>query len=923
MLKRIITLFTVIIICLIPAYQAVAGPVFEDILNTMQIDQSLKISGDDAKIITKDRPLGQTFVTGDNVVRICRIALKVAFWHEDWKEDETLVCTLWDSPKKEKLISKLGIPYSRRQWREGITAFSVEADVQPNSKYYFELTVDGGDGKITGIILSKIGIDYPNGQGYEGGKPTDRNLWFETYVKKSYNKDQLYTEFFDNFNLDYPGMEKIRSAVSAKGWETACNEFLIYMESKKDLLPDDLATPKPDPTVDTHLADMVVDQKWPTTEGEIMDLGPDWNYSINWNTSAFDGLTRTGMMKPLAFTYTRTGDEKYARAWNAMLISFFRNVPAPIKSGVIKGNDRSGHVPPAGISAGPIWAAISLSARMHHETFYNRFRNSPLFEPDTRMAWWANLADMANTLERMDTGGNWKTQVTSSFFGFAQKYPEFKKSKKWFSEGFEDIKKNFIDNMYADGPCKEATTNYHGFSLGMFFNTFRDARNMGLDVPKEHMDILERAFEYSMYITQPDWMTPIWGDTNRPMDSAGMIEVGAKYFNRDDMLWVATRGKEGRKPSKTSVEFPISGYYVMRSGWDPDARYLMTRNGFSLSHNHKDQLSVVVNAYGTDLLLDPGIYSYGTPECNVLTQTKMHNTIGVDEKNIPGGEGINKWYTNPGFDYYDGISPGYQDVKDVKHQRNILFMKPDYWVIADRVTGPGEHTASQYWHFAPGTVTLDDDGVARTTNTKGGNIAVLPLIPQGRKSELTKDVYAISWEKVVHDAPVVKYERTGELPQAFCTVLYPYPADKTTDIKAEDLICDDASLGTTALGAKISTSKSVDFAVFNSAGKPVNFNNGKLAVAAESAFVYTSPASGKATKFGLCSGTSLVFNGVSLASSRTPIKTLRVYRNGDTLIIDAEGADNSLSISTMGAKKAVVNGKLVRLANGAKTFRPF
>ena len=912
-----------LILCLVPAYGAIAGPVFEDILNTMQIDQSLQRSGDDAKIITKDKSLGQSFVTGDNVIRICRIALLVAYWHEDWKEDETLVCSLWDSPKKKTLLGKFGIPYSQRQWSGNILAFSVEADVQPNTKYYFELTVDGGDGKITGIILSKIGIDYPNGQGYEGSQPSDRNLWFETYVKKTYNKDKLYEEFFDNFNLDYPGLEKVKPAVTAKDWETACKEFLTYMESKTDIMPDEDATPKPDPTVDTREADLAADQKFPAIDGSIVDLGPNWNYHATWPTRGGVGLTRTGLMKPLAFTYTKTGDEKYARAWNDMLISMFRNVPCPFKSGVFGPTEVK--VRPtvnAGIS-NSLWSSISIAARMHHETFYNRFRKSPLFEPDVRMAWWLNLTEMVNTLTRMEAGGNWTTQNTTSLFGFAQKYPEFKKSKQWFSDGFEGLKQNFMDNMYPDGPCKEATTGYHGFSLGMFFNTIQKGRELGLEVPKEILERLENAYAYSMYITQPDWMTPIWGDANRPMDAAGLIGVGAKYFNRDDMLWVSTRGKEGKKPSKASLEFPHAGYYIMRSAWEPAAKFLMTRNGFSQSHYHKDQLSVIVNAYGTDLLPDPGIYAYGTPECNILMQTKSHSTVCVDGKDILPGQGINKWYTNPGFDYYDGISPGYKELEGVTHQRSILFMKPDYWVVADRVTGPGEHTAVQTWRFAPGKVILDDNtGAAKTTNTKGGNIAVIPLYAEGRKNELIKDIYAISWEQVLHDAPAVKYERTGALPKAFCTVLFPYPVGKTINIKAEDLICDDSSLSISVLGAKVIRKQSTDYIVFNASNKMVGLNKAKLQVAAESAYVSTS-ITNKINEFGWYNGTQLFCDKMILASSKTPVKSLRVKYSGDALIIDAEGQLDSLSIPTMGAKRAIVNGKEIKLVKGAKTFYPF
>ena len=925
MSSRFLTAFLAISICLVLLSTAYAGLVFEDILNTMQIDQSLIRSGDNIKAVTRNKPLGQTFITGDSVSQVCRITLGVAYWNADWQVDETLSLTLWDSPAKKTSLGKFDIPYARRQWDEGITMFSVEARVEPKKQYYFELTVEGGNGKISGILMAKAAVDYTGGQAYEAGQPKDYDIWFETYVKKTYDRNKLYTEFFDSFNLDHLGMEKVKAAVITKDWKTACREFLAYFEARRDIFPEDLAAPRPDPTVDTTEADLVADQKWPSIDGSIADLGPNWNYSATWPSYGGVGLTRTGLMKPLAFTYTKTGNEKYARAWNDMLISFFRNVPCPLKSGVIKGEEKIKATLPTGISGGGgMWASISLAARMHHETFYNRFRKTPLFEQDTRMAWWLNLLEMANTLERMRAGGNWETQNKSALFEFARKYPEFKKSKVWFSDGFDGIKKNFIDNMYADGPCKEATTGYHGFSLMMFFDTFKLAKTLGLDVPKEYMDLIEKSFEYNMYITQPDWMTPIWGDSNRPMDASGLIGGGAEYFNRADMLWVATKGKEGKKPARTSIDFPIAGYFVMRSGWEPDARYLMTHNGYSASHGHTDQLSVIVNAYGTDLLPDMGIYNYGTPECDLyLWHTPAHSTICVDDKDLVKGKDYNTWSTLPGFDYFDGKSLGYVDLAEVKHQRSIAFVKPDYWVVADRVTGPGEHTVNQYWHFAPGKIDFDAAGIAKTTNTKGGNIAVIPLYPQSRKDEMITGMYAIDHTKIVKDVPVANYKKIGALPVKYCTVLFPYPAGKPADVKAEELVCSDKSLGIEVMGACIKTPASVDYIAFNTAGKPVDLNPGEIKTDAQSAVIRTSPETEKITAFSWHGGTSLSIGKTLLASSNTPVQALDVTYSKDTIRINSVQPTSTLSIATFGVKQAIVNGKTVKLVKDAKTFKPF
>ena len=910
--------------CLVNSHLAQAGPVLDDILNAMQLDQSLQKSGDDIKDVTREGPLGQTFVTGENVERVCRIAVRVAYSNEEWQPDETLVMTLWDGPSKKSKLGRFDIPYSRRQWAEGILMFSVEGDVKAKQQYYFELTVEGGNGKIDGVVLSKHDIDYPGGGGYEGGKPMDRELWFETHVKKTADRDANLLEFFDNFNLDYPGLEKVKSAVEARDWDAACKEFLKYIEDEKELFEEGDATPTLDPEYDTTLADLVVDKKWRASDGSILDLGPNWNYSASWPAYGGVGLTRTGLMKPLAFTYTNTGDERYARTWNAMLKSMLRELPCPLKSGLFKGEGRFRAHFGSGVSGGHgMWASISIAARMHHETFYNRFRKSPLFEEDVRMAWWSNLADMVNTLERMNAGGNWETQNMSALFGFARKYPEFKKSKKWFSQGFEGLKANFIDNMYPDGPCKEATTGYHSFSLGMFFDVYKTAREMDLDVPNDHLKRLETSFAYTMYTAMPNWQLPVWGDTNRPMDPTGLIGLGADYFDRSDMLWVSTKGKEGTKPEKTSIEFPTAGYYVMRSGWDPQARFLVTRNGYSQSHYHSDQLSVIVNAYGLDLLPDAGIYTYGTPECNELTRTKTHSTISVDGKNIAPGAGENTWASLPGFDYFDGTSPGYRDLPDVRHRRAIVFVKPDYWVVADQVTGPGEHTASQYWHFAPGEVSFDtSSGIARTKNSTGGNIAVIPLHSAGRNDELKEDVYAISWEAVVHDAPVTKHERKGSLPLAFCTVLFPYPASSEGEVEVKELVCKDASPEKGVMGACVTHTDGVDYVAFNASGQAVNLNPGRVRMWGEAATIRTTK-SGKVRGFSWYGGSGLMLDTTLLASCGSPTRGLDVSYSGDAVTVTAEGASNDLMVAVLGAKKAVVNGKVVKLAKGVKMFNPF
>ncbi|MGQ9455404.1 MAG: alginate lyase family protein [Armatimonadota bacterium] len=494
------------------------------------------------------------------------------------------------------------------------------------------------------------------------------------------------------------------------------------------------------------------------------------------------------------------------------------------------------------------------------------------------------------------------------------------------------LKKNLLDNTFPDGALREATTGYHSFSLGMFFDTMTRAKQTGLEVSEEHMKRLEAMFNYSMYSTQPDWTLPVWGDTNRPIDQTAQILRGGRYFNRQDMIWVGTKGKEGIKPARDSVAFMDAGYFIMRSGWDPKARYLATRNGFSQSHYHHDQLSVIVQARGSDLLPDMGVYTYGTPECNELVKTTSHSTISVDGADISPGNGENKWASVPGFDYFDGTSPGYNGLPEIRHRRRIVFVKPDYWVIADNVTGGGEHTSSQYWHFVPGRLDLDRaTGVIRTTNTSGGNIAIIPVGPvapvsgsagySGRAGEGQMEVsvgeglYAVNWEKCTK-APVARYDIRGPLPHAFLTVLYPYPAEQSFDAKIRKLGLGDSS----ARAVEIRTRGSVGYVAFADSVLEVTFPDVRLELCAESVLVRTDVRTKKVTAFAWYEGRTLSFGSTNLASSDTNVRVVSARLVRDTIYIDTEGPAGRLRVATLGAKNAVINGKRVTIPRGARTI---
>jgi hypothetical protein len=59
-------------------------------------------------------------------------------------------------------------------------------------------------------------------------------------------------------------------------------------------------------------------------------------------------------------------------------------------------------------------------------------------------------------------------------------------------------------------------------------------------------------------------------------------------------------------------------------------------------------------------------------------------------------------YLSEHFDYLCALHHGYHRLRDaVTHTRTVLFVRPDEWLIVDRLEGQGQHDFAQHFHFPP------------------------------------------------------------------------------------------------------------------------------------------------------------------------------------------------------------------------------
>jgi hypothetical protein len=409
-----------------------------------------------------------------------------------------------------------------------------------------------------------------------------------------------------------------------------------------------------------------------------------------------------------------------------------------------------------------------------------------------------------------------------------------KPALRWKHKGWAILEREMPKQFHPDGGTVEQAIGYHHFTLGFYLQTFLLRQRLGLDILPGMSSLLEKAFEFSIYMTRPDGLVPMIGDGDEGRavhllqesiwDFRPLLAIGAVLFQRADFKTIAgpfppdaawLLGLEGWKkyeslqnttPKDNSKILPESGYCIMRTGWDRQSHYLNFDCGdiaagvpkgdvVSAAHGHADALSIEVTAYGVPILVDPGFYTYNGDEQwhRYFRETEAHNTIVVDGCSQAEYRGRLKWSHAPDtklhhaivtklFDYAEGSHNGYTRLtRPVVHRRAVVFLKPDYWLIRDELWGEGEHQIDRYFHFADMEILCDEDRkLVHTRSPQGNNLAVLSIEKGNTKIKIMRGGnepksgwIATGYGKKLR-APVVRYSTTARLPIALNTLIIPF-----------------------------------------------------------------------------------------------------------------------------------------------------
>jgi hypothetical protein len=460
-------------------------------------------------------------------------------------------------------------------------------------------------------------------------------------------------------------------------------------------------------------------------------LDPEWLWALN----------RHQWWCIWGLAYAQTEDERYATAFVHQMLDWSESSAPPSQK-----DERS-----------PSWRLMEVALRMRISWIpcFALFYHSAAFTDDAKMSMLRAIYDHARFLHLFRTSNNHLVRESSALVYLGTYFPEFREAGCWQQEGLDRLDKALSRQVNSDGSHFEVSTGYQSLVIDEYQNIYDLLQANHLSLPRADLAFwLRRMYRMMAYLARPDGAFPQINDGFAYWTYPQLARAG-QAFECDDLTYVGTAGSHGTPPSETSVGFEDAGLYVMRSDWSRAARYLLFDSGpYGGYHGHEDKLSIELYAFGQAFLVDPGCpdYNQADPFRVHFVSSQAHNTVLVDGKsqirrwngeNLSPKIGVKNhtiWISQPGFDY---VSASYCDgygtfhfqkpreadiIKDVIHSRQILFVKPDYWIVVDRLQARLPHTYQVLFHTLPGIV-AEIGASNRVVLSARSQPATLVLIP--------------------------------------------------------------------------------------------------------------------------------------------------------------------------------------------------
>lgn len=603
---------------------------------------------------------------------------------------------------------------------------------------------------------------------------------------------ELKPEVFDLINLDYPGLESVKT-LHAEGKDTEAAEALLtYYKTRTGIRTPEIKDVKKVKINKEHQqwADDALKHTFFVHKG----YQPSFNYGedIDWKFWPVKDnelrwqLHRHKWFVPMGRAYRVSGDEKYAVEWTKQYIDWIRKNPYVKISKAEYEITGDSQLKADAENARYAWRPLEVSHRLQDQPVqFQLFIDSPAFTADFLTEFLVNYHRHAeHIIGHYSKQGNHLLFEAQRMLCAGSFFPEFRRAKDWRDSGVEILNREIGVQVYPDGGQYELCPHYHLASIEIFIKALEVADINGFRnvFPQSFIDTIEKMIMFYANISYPDYMNPCFSDS-RLVSRKNMInsfKQWSELFPENQALkYWATEGAEGQLPENLSAGYPDSGFFVFRNGWGDDATQMVVKAGPpAFWHNQPDNGTFELWYNGKNLFPDSGSYVYaGEGEVmqwrNWFRRTSSHNTLTLNHKDIETTNS-NTLLWKPEGDVQILVTEN-QSYEKLKHRRSIFFVEGKYFVIVDEAIGSAKGIVNLHYQLPRGKCTSNRTNLEFSTMADDGvNVKLRCFGPEGTSIEMMEGWLSTEYmKKVKRPHYSFNVKKTDNKPVRYITVLMP------------------------------------------------------------------------------------------------------------------------------------------------------
>jgi hypothetical protein len=490
------------------------------------------------------------------------------------------------------------------------------------------------------------------------------------------------------------------AAAQAHRWKEAYEAWDSYFATR-DTPPHlvEVTGERPAPAT-IHDAERLVRHEIQGWHNLTYTFGAQVDFNADWGRSGKYGMHYWDWSESLRLAFIQTDDRRYARCFDDLFNQWYT-----------QRDSIDNPIPHLDV----IFYELGLGIRTpHFIDHYFAYRGISVLPWRTQARLLKTILGACRWLSLLEQEGyrqgNWQMCGAWALVYAGALLPEFLEAQDWLAIGVQRLLEHIDQDFYADGGHSERAAGYGAWCTRLSADLLRfSVWYPRIKVPDALRDRVLQMYDWFLATVTPLGEVPGVNDSGFDMQDA-LFRQAALDTGDGRFLWPVRRRLRSvndvrpKLPTFHSIDLRPSGFAVMRSGWDRNAHYLLLNYGpWGGSHTHNALLDFALYAFGAPVAIEATRWGpYDNPLDHYFRSPQAHNQVVVndaplDRVNCQGEQVV--WVAGQGLDYFSAQHQGYAPAFGVTIQRQVLFLKPDYFLVSDTIfEGPQHQSYTWYLH---------------------------------------------------------------------------------------------------------------------------------------------------------------------------------------------------------------------------------